>query len=725
MALFAIKNGLKLFNSDQVESDVLNGTVDPSQGAGISAPQGSLYLKQDGISYKKTGAGDTDWQPYSEIEGGGLLWSTISGATTAVSSKGYILDSSSAGFTVTMPASPEEGDSVGFAGLGDIETNNITVSLNGNNLNGSSDDLVIDLNYCYFEMLYTGDATTGWVLSNTDESGNVDNIQNFIGNNDNVDAGTTEFTEENYIVGGDSLEDAIDKLDIALADAEATTSGVDADLSALDARVTTNEGDISTNISNIATNSGNIATNASDIDTLESDMSTAQSDIITNTNNIATNSGNIASNDTDISNLETFVGSAGSSSPDYTTEYYITDGDDLEAAISKLDAALNTVDNLAQTGVNWQQTAKAITADVVNTTVGAYSGTDHFSDDDVPFWTHDDWSDGDRVVSMNAATSGVIYTWDDGADQWNQSGSLGANDAIAVQYDFPDAPGSQEDGAAYMMKSDLSGLIKIADFDLETAASIAISSGYTATSGTISASDSVESAIEKLDWEIQNAVAGDISALESRVTTNEGDIDTLESDMSTAQADIITNTNNITTNSGNIATNASDIDSLEGRMDTAETDILTNAGDITTNSGNIADNYTYITNVDTAHDNLAAAVLTETSTVVADSATDTVLDTVTQAGNLGAKWFVIAYDGAGKRYACEIYAMHNGATSADLTEYAILSIGTPILDVDFDIAADGTNMSLTVDNASGGSVTVKTQRVTVQTTEVDTTAVLS
>lgn len=778
MALFGIKEGLKIFNTSSEESHVLNGSADPSAAAGIAAPQGSLYLRSDGVSYKKTGAADTDWQPYSEIEGGGLLWSTISGATTAEVSQGYVLDSSSAAFTVTMPAAPEVGDTVGFAGLGDIETNNITVDLNGLNMNGSGDDLVIDLNYCYFEMLYTGDATTGWVLSNTDESGNVDNIQAFIGNDDNTDAAVTEFTEENYIAGGDSLEDAIDKLDQALADTDATVSGSASDITALEARVTTNEGDISSNDSDISTLFSDATTLSGRVDQNETDISTNASNIFSNDSDISTLfsdattlSGRVDTNETDISNLESYTGSAGASSPDYNQENYISDGDSLEEAISKLDAALQVVDNLAATGVNWQQTAKAITADVVNTTAGVYSGTDHFSDDDVPFWTHDDWADGDRIVSMNASTSGIIYTWDDGSDQWVQSGALGANDAIAVQYDFPDAPGSQEDGAAYMMASDSSGLIKIADFDLETAASIAISSGYTATSGTVSSADSVESAIEKLAWSVDNADT-DIAALEARVTTNEGDIASNDTDISTLFSDATTLSGRVDTNETNIASNDTDISTLfsdattlSGRVDANESDIddleaalgsatglagmdfttenyvtdgtsavaaisaLDAALDATdTTVSGLEDDVsridTNVTNVDTAHDNLAAAVLTEATTSVNASSSDTVLDTVPQAGNLGAKWFAIAYDGSGNRYACEIYAMHDGTTSADLTEYAILTIGTK-LDITFDVSANGTNMSLTVDNGDASSVTVKTQRVTVQTASVDTTAVIS
>ena len=718
MALFGIKNGLKIFGS-QNTSDILNGTSDPSAAAGVAAPLGSLYLRSDGVSYKKTGAADTNWQAYSEIEGGGLLWSTISGATTAESSKGYILDSDGGAFTVTMPAAPAEGDAVGFAGLSDIETNNITVDLNSLNMNGSSDDLVIDLNYCYFEMLYTGDASVGWVLSNTDESGNVDNIQTFIGNGDNADPAVTEYTEENYIVDGDDLETSIDKLDMALFDVDTSSSGLATDLTTLSGRVTVNEGDIATN---------------------EGDITTNYNATVTNAGNIVTNANNITTNASGITALESYTGSGGDSAPDYNQENYVADGDSLEEAISKLDAALQVVDNLSATGVNWQQSIEAATGDVVNTGAGFYTGTDHFSDDDTPYWTADDWSDGDQVLSTDATTSGLIYTWNDTASQWVQSSALGANDAVAVQYDFLDDPGSQEDGAAYMMNSTETEVIKIADFDLETAASIALSSAYTASSGTVSSSDSVESAIEKLDYNL-SAAAGDLTTLEGRVTTNEGDI-------STNETDITTNYNATVTNASGIAVNAADVADLEAAvgsstglagMDYTSSNYVTvdstaiaaisaldsNLGilDTATTSG-IARIDTNVDNVDTALDNLAAAVLTEATTSVNASSTDTVVDTVTQAGNLGAKWFVVVYDGSGNRYAAEIYAMHDGVNTADLTEYAILTIGTAP-DVEFDIAANSTSMTLTVDNAETSGVTVKTQRISVQTSTVDTTAVIT
>ena len=198
-----------------------------------------------------------------------------------------------------------------------------------------------------------------------------------------------------------------------------------------------------------------------------------------------------------------------------------------------------------------------------------------------------------------------------------------------------------------------------------------------------------------------DSAAGDFTALEARVTSNEGAISSNDTD--------------IATNASGIAANGADIDDLEAALGSAtglagmdytstsyvseDTDAITaisaldaalTSTDATVSGlGDTAsDNYDYIVNVDTAHDNLAAAVLTEATTAVGASSSDTVVDSVTQAGTLGSKWFVIAYDGSGNRYACEIYAMHDGATSADLTEYAILTIGNK-LKVDFDVVANG------------------------------------
>jgi len=70
MALFGVENGVRIDTSNG-QADVLYGTFDPSV-TGKAAPMGSLFLRSNGVSFKKTGAGDTDWQKSSDASGAGV-----------------------------------------------------------------------------------------------------------------------------------------------------------------------------------------------------------------------------------------------------------------------------------------------------------------------------------------------------------------------------------------------------------------------------------------------------------------------------------------------------------------------------------------------------------------------------------------------------------------------------------------------------------------------------
>ncbi len=79
MALFGVGNGLRIENSDG-RADLLFGVSDPSV-TGKSAPEGSLYLRSDGISYKKIGPLDTDWEKSTQVEGGTTGFIFVTGAS--------------------------------------------------------------------------------------------------------------------------------------------------------------------------------------------------------------------------------------------------------------------------------------------------------------------------------------------------------------------------------------------------------------------------------------------------------------------------------------------------------------------------------------------------------------------------------------------------------------------------------------------------------------------
>jgi hypothetical protein len=95
---------------------------------------------------------------------GSVNWDTTPKTTgfTAVSGNGYFCDTTSAAFTVTLPATPSAGDIVAIADYnGTALTNNITVGRNSSDINGSATDLTISANYSAVTLVYV-DATSGW-----------------------------------------------------------------------------------------------------------------------------------------------------------------------------------------------------------------------------------------------------------------------------------------------------------------------------------------------------------------------------------------------------------------------------------------------------------------------------------------------------------------------------------------------------------------------------------
>jgi hypothetical protein len=111
---------------------------------------------------------------------GEVSWDTTkktSGFTT-VSGVGYFCDTTSAAFTVTLPATPSAGNVVAVSDYtGTFGTNNLTIGRNGSNINGAASDYVIYQNNTTAQFIYV-DATEGWRLVFT--GANSDLTSNFI-----------------------------------------------------------------------------------------------------------------------------------------------------------------------------------------------------------------------------------------------------------------------------------------------------------------------------------------------------------------------------------------------------------------------------------------------------------------------------------------------------------------------------------------------------------------
>ena len=108
---------------------------------------------------------------------GVLSWTTISGGpawqavitadpSTATVGYGYFCDTSSAAFTVTLPASATRGDQINFIDYGGtFDSNNLTIGRNSHKIQGSAADLTVAVERAGFALVYV-DATQGWLLLN-------------------------------------------------------------------------------------------------------------------------------------------------------------------------------------------------------------------------------------------------------------------------------------------------------------------------------------------------------------------------------------------------------------------------------------------------------------------------------------------------------------------------------------------------------------------------------
>jgi hypothetical protein len=94
----------------------------------------------------------------------GISWQSVqTSGFTAVSGSGYPCNTTSAAFTVTLPASPSAGESIVLTDYaGTWQTNNLTVNPNGNKLDGLTFNAIFSTKRQSISLVYI-DATQGWL----------------------------------------------------------------------------------------------------------------------------------------------------------------------------------------------------------------------------------------------------------------------------------------------------------------------------------------------------------------------------------------------------------------------------------------------------------------------------------------------------------------------------------------------------------------------------------
>ena len=152
-----------------------NSIVSVSNGNIAITPNGSGNIILDGLTFpnadgsadqvlKTDGSGTLSFTDVSG--GGGTSWQVVkTSAFTAVAGEGYFIDTTSAAITMTLPASPSQGDEVSFIDYaGTADTNAITIARNGSNIAGSATDLTVSVERAANSLVYV-DSTQGWLLT--------------------------------------------------------------------------------------------------------------------------------------------------------------------------------------------------------------------------------------------------------------------------------------------------------------------------------------------------------------------------------------------------------------------------------------------------------------------------------------------------------------------------------------------------------------------------------
>jgi len=218
---------------------------------------------------------------------------------------------------------------------------------------------------------------------------------------------------------------------------------------------------------------------------------------------------------------------------------------------------------------------------------------------------------------------------------------LADGDTFVVQNYLPDSPAAQEGQALVHFPSASAAGVKVGDVNWDIATGINLSSGYAASAGNVTNSDTVESAISKLD--------GVNDAQDSALGLSQGD-----------------------TNFGSFTAPASLL--LAGSQSAKQ--LFQRLGDL-----------------------MAQLRGVEVTSVTA--ITD--VDTVPVASVYGVKWLVVATEAAtpANKAAFEVFALNDGSTNADDTLYAKLRVGANF-NVQLSVDVSGGNMRLRAASSSAG-----------------------
>lgn len=331
---------------------------------------------------------------------------------------------------------------------------------------------------------------------------------------------------------------------------------------------------------------------------------------------------------------------------------------------------------------------------------------------------------------------------------------LSEGDTFITPNHLPDTPADQEGQA--IVNYNGSVMVKVGDIDWNFADGISLAAGYAANSGDVTPSDSVQSALQKIDGnnDAQDTLLGtsqgdtDLGTFSGNTIADNSTVKSALQQIETAHEETDQNVDDLITLSGSpenstdhgtftttVITDGSNTkESLEelGAKDEAQdltiSEIDQNVDDLISLSGQPENStnlgaftgfgsilFTATETIRSAFQKVANFLGNLRSVEVTGLTTQAVVDSVPVSTIAACKWFVVAFEEANtaNREAFEVYAI-NDSTTADFNEVSKLKLGTTggnFINVDVDVS--GGNMRLLAESNTAG-LTVRARRVAVE-----------
>ena len=109
------------------------------------------------LSKSSPNDGDVQW-----VDTAGRTWQTVTANTTAAAGDAFLVDTTAAAVTITLPGAPATGDEVWFQDKkSNFGTNKLTAARNGKPIMGLAEDMDVEMDNAMFGLVFA-DATDGW-----------------------------------------------------------------------------------------------------------------------------------------------------------------------------------------------------------------------------------------------------------------------------------------------------------------------------------------------------------------------------------------------------------------------------------------------------------------------------------------------------------------------------------------------------------------------------------